>query len=73
MPAASLSPTWIHGCASDALLLEIKPQLGHVDPSTTELYITWVTKTFAQSDLHDAHLADLEGVAVSELEEVLNG
>lgn len=73
VPAASLSPTWIHGCASDALLLEIKPQLGHVDPSTTELYITWVTKTFAQSDLHDAHLADLEGVAVSELEEVLNG
>lgn len=72
-PAVSLSPTWITGCANDALLLEIKPQLGHIDPATTELYIKWVTQTFSQAELHDAHLADLEGVAITELEGVING
>lgn len=63
----SLSPNWISGCATDAMMLEIKPQLGHVDVVTSEKYIGWVTQTYEAAELHDAHLADLEGILISDL------
>lgn len=70
---SALSPTWITGCATDTLMLEIRPQLGHIDLATTEMYIQWVTQTYAQSALHDAHLADLEGIAETQSRGEIDG
>lgn len=68
-----LTPTWVTGCATDALMLEIKPQLGHVDLATTEMYIGWVAEIYKQTELHDSYLADLECVATTHWEEQAHG
>ena len=54
------SSNWITGCVNDALLLEVKPQLGHVDVKTSELYLAWVARAYQQTLQSDDYAAALE-------------
>lgn len=44
---------WIRGNAQDTIFLRIKPQLGHIDPATTELYVSWVTQQYRGTHISD--------------------
>lgn len=57
---AATNSNWITGCANDTMMMVIKPQLGHVSSVTTEQYLKWVLKAFAQVDLNDGYQAALD-------------
>lgn len=59
---------WMRGAATDAIRMEIQPQLGHVDEKTTELYLQWVINSFDRGVLDDTYQASLEQVC----EEILS-
>lgn len=39
-----LATNWVYGAVTDAILMSIQPQLGHVDKSTTMIYVAWVCR-----------------------------
>jgi len=57
-----LAPNWLTGCASDAILLEVRPQLGHVDKETSEMYLVWVAGAFSKSTIYEEYDAFLEDI-----------
>ena len=60
--AATARPNWLTGCASDAILLEVRPQLGHVDKETSEMYLVWVAGAFSKSTIYEEYDAFLEDI-----------
>jgi integrase len=58
----SLTPNWLTGCASDAILLEVRPQLGHVDKETSEMYLVWLAGAFSKSAIYEEYDAFLEDI-----------
>lgn len=58
--SSATSNNWITGCANDTIMMMIKPQLGHVNQATTEQYLAWVLKSFAQVNLNDGYQAALD-------------
>jgi integrase len=57
---AATNNNWINGCASDTMMMMIKPQLGHVNAATTEQYLKWVLNASSQVDLNDGYQAALD-------------
>lgn len=58
----ALSPNWLNGCASDAILMEVRPQLGHVDKETSEMYLVWLAGVYSKSTIYEEYDAFLEGI-----------
>lgn len=53
-------PGWAMTNAPSYIDLVIRPQLGHLDASTTHDYLTWMQKLLSMSDLQEAYTAELE-------------
>lgn len=53
---------WITGSAESVILTKIKPQLGHVDKKTTDIYLRWVVNAFNLVALHDVYAKELDDV-----------
>ncbi|WIV98450.1 site-specific integrase [Kinneretia aquatilis] len=51
---------WIAGNAMTDIQLIVRPQLGHVDVRTTEIYLTWLTRMFVGGDVQLAYAEHLE-------------
>lgn len=48
--------------ATDVMLLHIQPQLGHVNSSTTQIYLNWLERTFLGTNLYDRYVQSLENI-----------
>lgn len=59
---------WISDSATDTLNLVIRPQLGHLSPETSRLYLVWVERTFILCSLHCAYEQSLEAMLHSSQE-----
>lgn len=75
--AAGVVPLdWISGNALSDIQLLIRPQLGHIDKVTTELYVSWVAKILETEGLQIAYqdlLDDIEAKATEIDGEVAHG
>ena len=49
--------------AMDVIMMEIKPQLGHVSEETTQKYLVWIHSIYKLKTLHDDYGSALENVA----------
>lgn len=55
-------PPWIFVNTESYINLYIQPQLGHVDPATTQDYLAWTQKMLSMADLQEAYTAELETI-----------
>ncbi len=53
----------ITATANDVLMLEVKPQLGHLSEKTSLQYLTWLQNTMRLTEVSDAYAASLDSVA----------
>lgn len=59
--------TWITGSATDIIQLYIQPQLGHIDKSTTGMYLTWIRDVYDLVELHNAYALELGNITSEEI------
>lgn len=52
--------------AEEVLLMEIQPQLGHLDPKTSKLYIGWVLQQIRGPEISEAYSLSLEKLVLDE-------
>ena len=67
---------WISGNTISDIQLLIRPQLGHIDKTTTELYVQWVVKILETESIQFAYqdfLDEIEAKAACINIEVLHG
>lgn len=57
-----LTADWLSGMAGTDLLLEVKPQLRHVDERSTQIYLQWLRKMYASAKRSDEWVDHLEKV-----------
>ncbi len=55
-----LEPTWITGIATDALMLLVRPQLGHVSQETSNIYLVWLANAYIKAQIDDDYAMMLD-------------
>jgi hypothetical protein len=62
-----ITAEWITGAAMMDIRIEIMPQLGHVDPSTTDAYLVWLKRMTLSAKHSDAYIAALEDLFLEDI------
>lgn len=63
MHSKTMPVDWVSGNGCTDIMLLIKPQLGHVDQKTTEMYLTWLVRAFGH-DTHERYAQHLDLIGV---------
>ena len=64
---------WITANSMSDIQLLIKPQLGHIDQETTEMYLGWVTRIFAGGEMQLQYSDHLDSIRSDLIDESVSG
>lgn len=56
---------WATGQAADCIMLQLKPQLGHISPETTQLYLEWIYDVFSDGRLTIEYAMELDSIVAN--------
>ena len=67
--SSGLADNGLIGNAMDTIMLQIKPQLGHVSAETSQRYMVWLQRALTLTGLNDDYEKSLEAIALTSFED----